>query len=186
MSFPIDTTIPATPNYPGNDQPGMRTNFVNISGFLSVDHVTPGATGNGFHKFVTLNNVAAPGAQTDPISILYTLKGTVSTVSEATYKNQSGVFPVSAIRAFANFTQVGGNNAPQTINQSYNVSSIIRVGVTSSITATLTAGTTVGNTPIVLLTGSNNSTFNYSFNAGVLTITPSSGTAIINFVVLQF
>lgn len=61
MSFPINVNVPNGPNNPSDDQPEMKTNYANISGFLSVDHVNPGATFNGIHKQVHLINQAAPG-----------------------------------------------------------------------------------------------------------------------------
>lgn len=61
MSFPINTAIPNLPNNPVNDVPLMKTNFANISGFLAVDHVAPGATNAGIHNQVHLVNESAPG-----------------------------------------------------------------------------------------------------------------------------
>lgn len=61
MSFPINTAIPNLPNNPVNDVPLMQTNFANISGFLGVDHVAPGATNAGIHQQVHLVNESAPG-----------------------------------------------------------------------------------------------------------------------------
>ena len=182
MSFPIDTTIPNAPNFPGNDQPKMKTNFTNISGYLSVDHVAPGSTGAGKHKFVEILNVAAPGAQTNPQSIIYTLTGTKSTVSEATFKNSRGVFPLSAIRAFVNYTRAGS-----VINNSYNVTSVVS-GVNDVIT--FTANAMNGNSVCFLITGSNpgpNSSIQYTFANPVLTLSfIGSGNATINILALQF
>jgi len=58
MTFPINTTIPGANNDPADDQPLMQQNFGNINSYLSVDHVTPGATGNGFHKQSTYTNLS--------------------------------------------------------------------------------------------------------------------------------
>lgn len=60
MSFPINVNIPDAPNDPADDQPRMKANYANISGFLSVDHVAPGTTGDGFHKVVTFNSNNVP------------------------------------------------------------------------------------------------------------------------------
>ena len=54
MTFPINVNIPNAPNDPADDQPLMKQNFANISGFLSVDHVAPGAVGAGKHAQVEL------------------------------------------------------------------------------------------------------------------------------------
>ena len=64
MSFPINTGIPAAPNNPADDQPIMRQNYANISGFLAIDHVAPGAVNDGYHQQVHLLNEAAPGLGT--------------------------------------------------------------------------------------------------------------------------
>ena len=64
MSFPINTGIPAAPNNPADDQPIMRQNYANISGFLAVDHVAPGTINDGYHQQVHLLNEAAPGLGT--------------------------------------------------------------------------------------------------------------------------
>lgn len=73
MSFPINTGIPNANNYPGDDQPGMQTNFSNINSYLAVDHVTPGLTGNGEHKQITFNNNNVPVPPiTSPIGVLFT------------------------------------------------------------------------------------------------------------------
>lgn len=55
MTYPINTNIPNANDYPGDDQPGMQTNFSNINSYLQIDHVTPGASNNGTHKQVTFN-----------------------------------------------------------------------------------------------------------------------------------
>jgi len=69
MSFPINTSIPNANDYPGDDQPGMQTNFANINSYLSIDHVQAGLSGNGFHKEVTFNsnNVPAVFPVTPPV-----------------------------------------------------------------------------------------------------------------------
>lgn len=62
MSFPINVNIPAATNDPADDQPIIMSNFANISGFLSVDHVAPGtASTAGIHKQVHFINETAPG-----------------------------------------------------------------------------------------------------------------------------
>ena len=50
MTFPINTGIPSANNDPADDQPLIQQNFSNINGYLNVDHVLPGASGNGYHK----------------------------------------------------------------------------------------------------------------------------------------
>lgn len=76
MTYPINTNIPNANDYPGDDQPGMQTNFSNISGYLTVDHVQPGTSGDGFHKQVTFNsnNVPVP-AVSPPVLFTNTVSG---------------------------------------------------------------------------------------------------------------
>lgn len=100
MSFPINVNIPNGPNNPSDDQPEMKTNFGNISGFLSVDHVSPGATFNGIHKQVHLINQAAPGLIG---------AGGVQYANIAT--GQSWPFWQNALGSFQMITPISGSNA---------------------------------------------------------------------------
>lgn len=60
--YPINVNIPNAPNNPADDQPIMKQNYANISGFLAVDHIAPGtATTAGIHNQVRLPNKTAPG-----------------------------------------------------------------------------------------------------------------------------
>lgn len=77
MSFPIDTTIPNAPNNPADDQPKMQTNYANIKGFLSVDHVTPGTTNDGYHTIVHFNTQGSDPGTVANITQLYTKAVTV-------------------------------------------------------------------------------------------------------------
>jgi len=106
MSFPINTTIPAASHYPGNDQPGMQQNFLNINGFLGVDHVSPGATNDGYHKVIH-----QPPQGSDPGSIagigqLYTK--TLSSDQQLFFESGLGVI-----------TQLTGPSAPSTGNNGF-------------------------------------------------------------------
>lgn len=70
--YPINTSIPATGHFPGNDQPLMQVNFANINGYLGVDHVLPNTNpGAGFHKQVTFNSANPPSVPTVP-PVLFT------------------------------------------------------------------------------------------------------------------
>lgn len=89
MTFPINTAIPAAGNNPSVDQPAMQTNFSNISGFLSVDHVAPGSTGAGQHNQVTFNiNQTAPGLGSG-VSGLYSnsASGVLGTLANLFFQN---------------------------------------------------------------------------------------------------
>lgn len=143
MSFPINTNIPAATNYPGDDQPRMQANFSNINSYLTVDHVLPGAAGNGFHKQVTIASENVPGGlPTDPASILYTNVGTASAVAQLFWSNQNSIFHMSPIRAWG-FVVVDTSHSTQVITQSFNVATVKRnTGGTpqGKYVVTLTAG----------------------------------------------
>lgn len=137
MSYPIDGTIPAANNNPAADQPLMQANFLNTKNYLSVDHITPGATGDGFHKQVTYFTENIPGGTpVDPASIAFTAnaaalpttRGSASTVAQNFFKNASGIFPLSAIRAFGVF------KAPTTTSV-VNILNGFNVGATVSYTS---------------------------------------------------
>lgn len=78
MTFPIDTTVPAANNYPGDDQQPMQTNFSNINQYVQVDHTNPAATGAGQHKQVTFNSNNVPAVPTAP-PVLFTNNDATST-----------------------------------------------------------------------------------------------------------
>lgn len=105
MTYTFYSNIPAGPNDPQDDQPLMLTNNASIAGLIQVDHVGFNQVNGGYHEQVTFNAKNVPvGTPTDPVSVIYTNSGTASTVSQALFKNQNGIFPLSAIRAFATFT----------------------------------------------------------------------------------
>lgn len=174
MSFSYDPTLPNPPDDPADDVDQMQVNSQSISDLISVDHVGFNTAGGGEHDQVTFNNKNVPGAQTDPKSVLYTDSGTASTVSQLLYINQNATFPVSALRAFVNFTGTSGTGA-QTINNSYNVSAVTKP-TALTCTVTLSAATTNGNSVCVLYSqgSSTGSNVDYTFSAGVLTISRSS------------
>jgi len=126
MTFPIDVNIPNANNYPGDDQPGMQTNFSNINSYLQVDHTNPASAGAGEHEQVTFNNKNVPGVQTEPISTLYTDNGVAEpTKSQLKYRNELGIFPVSLIRAYVLCDGTVADGAGAILNsQSVNVTSV--------------------------------------------------------------
>lgn len=139
MSLSYSNTIPDPTHKPVNDVNPMQTNFASIQTLVDVDHFDFANANYGKHKEVTLGNVAAPGAQTDPQSVLYTRAGTAAAISDLAFKNQNGTFQVSPIRAWGAFdatgTAIGG--------QSVNVSGIVH-NSTGVYTVTLTANATTG------------------------------------------
>ena len=80
--------IPQPTDNLSTSQSQMLTNFGVLNTLYSNDHYPwTDATNVGKHKQVTLNNVAAPGAQINPASIIYTKA--VSTISELFFRNSS-------------------------------------------------------------------------------------------------
>jgi len=191
-AFTFNTGIPASGNNPSVDQPDMLTNNVSTNSILAVDHVTFNSSGTGGagasggqHLQVTFNGKNAAGAQTDPISTAFTASGTASSNAYLLYRNASGTFPLSSVRAFGSFAQAAGAVTPD--NQ-YNVSTIsgAAVGVTIVNTITLVANATTTNDAVVLITGDTSAqTISYTFAANVLTITARNTIVRLNFAILQ-
>jgi len=153
-TFSFNTGIPDANNNPSADQPLMKINNASTYSILQVDHVTfgsapalPAASSDGQHLQVTFNGKHVPAAQTDPLSVLYTDSGTASTNSDLRFTNQSGTFPVSALRAFA---YVAGATGTVLGSQSFNVATITRVSA-GKFTVALTANAVSGTNFIVMV-----------------------------------
>lgn len=173
MTFTFNTGIPAANNNPSVDQPDMLTNNQSTDGILAVDHISFNTANGGTHKQVTFDNVAAPGAQTNPQSILYTVAGVASSVSDMRFRNQNKIFPVNLIRAYG---FVNGAAGGIIASQSINVTSAVRNSA-GNYTITLEASTVASANFAVLITctprpvpGLNPMSTNYSIT-GVGTFT---------------
>lgn len=146
MTITYNLDIPDAPNNPSNDQPKMKVNTNAIDSWTAVDHVRFSADPAGTHKQVTYSSKNPAGAQVDPQSTLYTNNGTAfAAIANLFYRNASGTFPISIIRAFASFTYTNGNTS--FINQANCASLSIVAGVA---TVTLTTGVTTGTTFVVI------------------------------------
>lgn len=153
MSLMINTTIPAAGNSPSNDQPLIMGNFVNINAFLGIDLVGPGKPGNGFHQQVTLYQENAPsGPPTDPTSIIYSAAGVASTIAELQYQNQNVTLPLSTVKAYALCSVAGIVSS-----QSFNVTSVTRMGLTSTFNVVIPANVCTGLNYGVMVSPMNNS-----------------------------
>lgn len=180
MSILYNTGIPAAANNPSDDQPDMQTNTDAIDQIIGIDHVSfnvgAGQT-SGHHLQVTFDSKNVPGAQTEPVSTLYTNNGTASTVSELFYRNQSGTFLVSGVKAF-------GRVIPNTgaLSNALNCS-VSSFGAT--VVIALTAGVTTGNNVCIFTSQAGSIAPNYSFTNPNLTLTPIDATQPVSFIVIQ-
>lgn len=184
MTFTFNTGIPASNDNPSVDQPDMLSNTVATNAILAVDHITFNTANGGTHKQVTYSSLNTPGVQVDPGSTAYTAAGVVDPTHPQNYwKNSQGTFPLSAIRAFGNFTTV--TSGSPTLTASFNVASV--TGNSGNYVITLTANSTSGNNVVFLATMSPSSgAINYSFTTGVFTLVTASQAGFkLNFLVLQ-
>lgn len=203
MSFPfvIDTTIPGANNDPEDDQPLMLSNYQNIAGFLAVDHVPAGTNTStlkaGFHAKVTYSTPLTVQTVSDLFSIAYSMLGVTDTTHpQNVFTNSIGTFPMTAIRAFGQFTTQPPNLTPPNFIppaspiRTYNVANISHPNF-NDYNVILNSNVVTGNSPIVLITLSNNSLFStmtYTFSSGTLKITipAAPDNILVNFAVLQF
>lgn len=186
MTFTFNNNIPAANNNPSDDQPKMLQNNQTAPLALAVDHVSFNDPDCGKHKQVTFVSENEPGAQTDPASTLYTGAGSASTNAQTFFRNEDGIFMVTPIRAFGLFTTSSGGN---TLDNGYNVVSILENAGRTSITITLETNAVTGDDVQVFFSQSNSRSVNYTFTNPVLTVTPDQATFTngvkFSFVVLQ-
>jgi len=170
----FDSTIPATNNNPSQDQPKMLQNNVSIEGILDEDHYTFESTVNGNsvdgqHKNLRFPTQNALGAQTDPASGVYTTAGTASINSDLRFRNESGIFPLSALRACGTFTIASGNQAPVAPSNSFNVVSWEKTG--TQVTIILNSNTINSDNATFLFNNSNgNSLSNIAISSAGQTV----------------
>jgi len=110
MTFSINIGVPLGTHDPADDVTPMRTNYANISSFLAVDHVAPGATDNGRHKQV---GFPAKVAQAVPVSdeagVVFTAAGVADTPRpQLMFLNKNASLPISTIRAYALINGISG------------------------------------------------------------------------------
>jgi hypothetical protein len=194
MVFPyiINTNIPDAPNDPADDQPIMKQNYANIAGFLAVDHVAAGTNpGAGFHAKVTINNVAAPAAPIDPVSVMYTAAGTASTVADLRFRNANAIFPVSALRVCCLVQVVKGdpiNTFYVPLNQ-FNVLTVEKTatgGLGDTYTVTFATNAVTTSSYIVSWASTNSKSIEYTQNAGSIDLKVSgTGTDKVSLLILQ-
>lgn len=144
MSFPIDITIPAAGNNPSNDQPKMLQNNINTNGYLTVDHVDPGATQNGIHKQSSYLSQATITTLVNPVitpnvsnGIAYVHNNTAApanfTNAGSTFSNEyyyfngaganQSTYPLNLVRAYALIT------TPNTITNGFNITGVVKGSV---------------------------------------------------------
>ncbi len=175
--------IPDTPNNPSVDQPKMKQNTNAIDDLISVDHLTFQATNFGTHKQTAFENFSAgtlPGGT--PASVAYPAAGVdVATTAQYYFKNPSGNYILSGVKAFANFVvTVGAISA----TNDFNISSINKASAGSAIVITLTANTLSSNNAVVFIT-KGTSVLGYSLAGDVITTDTTTATGTVNLLVLQ-
>jgi len=191
MSFPINTVIPDENNDPGDDQPRMRQNYANISGFLSVDHIAPGATGDGQHEKVTYHAFVDPGTPIGQVAVAHTQASEEdATAPNLRFLTADNSYLLNSVKAWGNFTTSAAVNPP--VNNGYNVNIITRNSATN-YDVTLNSNVLRGSNPtiFVLLFSSSNSVSlpsTTSITGSTINITQSGGFGsgtIVNFLVLE-
>lgn len=188
MSFAYNSSIPATNNNPSSDQPIMQTNAAAIENFVNVDHVDFNNSNCGKHLQVTINSKNLPIAQTDPQSVIYTGNGIASTVSQLFYVNQLATFPLSTLRAYANFT-VSGTTMTATNFFNVNVGAITGVHIPGTVVFTipLLSGATSSNDVGIMFTATPFSANlgSWSIAGNVITFNPTFTSASAGFTVVM-
>lgn len=181
-NFTFNNAVPAAGNNPSIDQPDMLTNNVSEDGILAIDHVSFNTNDGGTHKQVNFINKFVQPAQTDPSSVLYTVSGTASTKADMRFKNENGIFPVNALRAYGSYVVLAGSAA---FVDSFNVT---RTSTATVTTITMPAGITTGTSFTILAFITDNNSITYAITgADTFTLTNNIGAAnkIVSFIVLQ-
>lgn len=178
MSFPIDGTIPAANNDPADDQPIMKSNFLNTKNYLSVDHVNPGTPGDGFHKQITFQKKTTQAAQSGQQSVLYTDAAISSTDPQLYWKNLRATYPISAIKAFGKIF-IASNGTPSFSSQStYNV---VSASFSSPRTWLITLTANAANNfafPIILVDNGAVNLSSYSYLTNVITVSVNPAVSV--------
>lgn len=205
-TFSFNENIPAANNNPSADQPIMQTNNASTKSILAVDHLTFDSAGSGGagasagqHQQITYNDTHPPGAPVDPISIAYTddsqtmavVTSGVTPVAQNFFRNQNGIYPLSAIKAFGVFTTTN-NPGPfpvaVTVDNGINVTTINKTA-SSTYVIDLTAGAVTGLVVGIIVTSSNGTEAPaWAYAANQITLTNfsiGSNGRKITFIVLQ-
>lgn len=145
--MPWTPSIPEPTHAPADDVVNMQQNNDQIQTSFSIDHYPlADPSYDGLHKQIHLPVATAQGAQVDPASVIYSAAGSASSVVDARYKNQNGIFPLSCIRAFGTCPNSGAGAVA--LSNSFNVASAnSTAGV---VTITLTSGVITGTNYLVI------------------------------------
>lgn len=178
MGIAYDPTIPSTGGRPSAQYTDIQTNFNSIQTLIDIDHVDFNDADYGKHSQVTIPAVTAPVAQTNPQSVLYTQNGVAVSISDLAFRNQTGTFPITFIRAFALLDASGAILS----SQSFNVASIAAgPGGSKDITFNCVTGTAFG---VLGLKSGASVPFNYSI-IGAAQIRVSSNSFSSTILILQ-
>jgi hypothetical protein len=189
-TFSYNRDIPDGPNNPSVDQPNMKINTNSTDDILQVDHVSFETPDGGTHKQVTLSSKNTAGAQVDPASTIYSDNGVADASHPQLYwRNSQRIFPVSAVRAFANF--ITGTNGATAIVNGFNVVSVTVStfsGSTKTATIVLENGAVNGNNVAVFVFISNpssNGTISHTFADPTLVVNGIPVGSNTNVLVMQ-
>jgi hypothetical protein len=170
------SNTPLANQTPAASQPQMQQNFAQIATSYNTDHIPlTSGTNVGFHQQVTLASSVAPGAQTDPNSIIYSSAGTASSVVQPFYKNQNSAFMLLPIKAWGVIF-----SGALAVTQSYNVTSYAR-SAAGNFTVTLTAKAVASSSFAVLTTCNMTSGFVNGGISGVDSLAYNVGTFVGSF-----
>lgn len=100
MSFTYTTDIPAAGNNPSTDQTPLQVNTNTVSDCIQVDHVAFNNSDCGKHNRVTFPTYRPQGVQTGDASVMFTEAGAENLNAQLKFKNSSGPFPASLIKAY--------------------------------------------------------------------------------------
>lgn len=187
-SLPYNENLPNPPDDPSADVASMQINAQSVNTILSRDLYTFGATNAGLHQQVTFPLQVSQIAPIDPIAKIYTTTGIASSVSDLRYINQNGIFPISCIRAFGNFSST---TTPSTyaLNNSFNVTgNLVTYTAGQLYKIPISANALTGTSICVLLNVSSDAGLVTSWSYAAPTLTISFGNVsgrTCSFVILQ-
>lgn len=148
--YPVSGNIPQPGDDPSISQGELLTNFANLVGWSTEDHIEYGATNAGQHSQVRFPSNATVSTPAGLAATQSTIPGVAdNTTSQAILTTPSAAFPMSAIRAFG--TCKGDGSGSVALANGYNISSITFNSL--QFTITMPAGAVSGTNYAVFVGG---------------------------------